>query len=107
MEFGVELSATHYAHSIDISAHLQHGSTIWTWPARSFNPNLIGAIRVDIPASLALGGTWDFHLREIRMVLVKQGFAGGWTISSIFVAHTGTPFTIFDSQTSNSKRCPA
>ena len=97
---GLNLSANYtYAHSIDnLSSTFSTGSTdLDLGLLDPFNPNLDrGDSEFDIRHRIALGGTWDVPFARNTRGVVKQ-VAGGWTISSILVAHTGTPFTIFDS----------
>jgi outer membrane receptor protein involved in Fe transport len=97
---GLNLSANYtYAHSIDnLSSTFSTGTPdLDLGLLDPSNPNLDrGASEFDIRHRIALGGTWDVPFARDTHGVMKQ-VAGGWTISSILVAHTGTPFTIFDS----------
>lgn len=97
---GLNLSANYtYAHSIDnLSSTFSTGSTdLDLGLLDPFNPNLDrGDSEFDIRHRISLGGTWDIPFARDTHGVLKQ-VAGGWTLASILVAHTGTPFTIFDS----------
>ena len=97
---GLNLSANYtYAHSIDnLSSTFSTSATNLNLGLLDpNNPNLDrGDSDFDIRHRIALGGTWEVPFARDTHGVVKQ-VAGGWTVSSIFVAHTGNPYTIFDS----------
>ena len=61
-----------------------------------FNPKLDrGSADFDLRHRFAVSGTWDLPFARHTAGLVNRVFYG-WTVSSIFTAHTGLPFTEFD-----------
>ncbi len=106
---GLNLTANYtYAHAIDnLSTTFSTGGTdLNLGQLDPFNPKLDrGDAEFDLRHRIALGGTWDVPLGRSSHGVFKQ-VAGGWTLSSIFVAHTGTPFTIFDSTNTEFQQIP-
>ena len=61
-----------------------------------FNPKLDrGNADFDVHNRLAVSGTWDVPFARNTSGITKRVF-DGWTLSSIFTAHSGLPFTLFD-----------
>ena len=62
-----------------------------------FNPHLDrGPADFDLRHRVAISGTWEIPFGKNTHGVLKQA-AHGWVVAPIFIAHTGTPFTIFDS----------
>lgn len=62
-----------------------------------FNPHLDrGPADFDLRHRVAISGTWEIPFAKNSHGVLKQA-AHGWVVAPIFIAHTGTPFTIFDS----------
>jgi len=97
---GLNLTANYtYAHAIDnLSSTFSTGATnLDLGLLDPSNPRLDrGDADFDLRHRISLGGTWEVPFARDAHGVFKQ-VAGGWTLSSIFVAHTGAPFTIFDS----------
>lgn len=106
---GLNMTANYtYAHSIDnLSTTFSTGTTnLDLGLLDPFNPRLDrGDSDFDIRHRISVGGTWDVPFARNTRGVLKQ-IAGGWTLSSIFVAHTGTPFTIFDSTNTEFQELP-
>jgi len=106
---GLNLTANYtYAHSIDnLSTTFSTGATnLNVGLLDPFNPQLDrGDSDSDLRHRISIGGTWDVPFARDTHGVLKQ-VAGGWTLSSIFVAHTGTPFTIFDSTATMYQQVP-
>jgi outer membrane receptor protein involved in Fe transport len=61
-----------------------------------FDPKLDrGSADFDVRHRVAVSGTWDLPFARHTTGLVNRVFHG-WTVSSIYSAHTGLPFTVFD-----------
>jgi hypothetical protein len=61
-----------------------------------FNPKLDrGSADFDVHNRLAVSGTWDVPFARNTSGFAKRAF-DGWTLSSIFTAHSGLPFTMYD-----------
>jgi outer membrane receptor protein involved in Fe transport len=106
---GLNLTANYtYAHAIDnLSTTFSTGGTdVNVGQLDPFNPRLDrGDAEFDLRHRISIGGTWDVPFARGTHGVVKQ-MADGWTLSSIFIAHTGTPFTIFDSTNTEFQQIP-
>ena len=106
---GLNMTANYtYSHAIDnLSSTFSTGSTnLDLGLLDPFNPRLDrGDSDFDLRHRISVGGTWEVPFARSTRGVFKQ-IADGWTLSSIFVAHTGTPFTIFDSTNTQFQELP-
>lgn len=84
--------------------------------SESFNNNNLGLLDpfanrldygyadFDIRQRFTSGFNWDLPFGKSGGLLAKNAI-GGWTLSGIFVARTGTPFTVFDCNTATATVC--
>jgi len=106
---GLNLTTNYtYAHAIDnLSTTFSTGNTILNLGLLDpFNPHLDrGNADFDLRHRVAISGTWEIPFAKNAHGVLKQ-VAHGWVVAPLFVAHTGTPFTIFDSTNTQFQELP-
>jgi outer membrane receptor protein involved in Fe transport len=97
---GLNLTSNYtYAHAIDnlSTTFSTAGGNFDLGLLDPFNPHLDrGNADFDLRHRIAISGTWEIPFAKNTHGVLKQA-AHGWVVAPIFIAHTGTPFTIFDS----------
>jgi Carboxypeptidase regulatory-like domain len=72
-----------------------------------FNPALDkGSADFDVRHRFVASGVWDLPwMKNAQNTFVRQSLSG-WSVSPIFTAWTGTPYTVFDCTNEAFARCP-
>src|SRR6266576_279611 len=106
---GLNLTTNYtYAHTIDnlSTTFSTSGGNLDLGLLDPFNPHLDrGNADFDLRHRIAISGTWEIPFAKNTHGVFKQ-VAQGWVVAPIFVAHTGTPFTIFDSTNTQFQELP-
>jgi outer membrane receptor protein involved in Fe transport len=97
---GLQLTTNYtYSHAIDnLSATFSdgQGSSFGLGLLDPYNPDLDrGNADFDIRQRFVVSGVWDLPFAKETKGIAKQ-VLDGWEVAPIFIAQTGTPFTIFD-----------
>jgi len=106
---GLNLTTNYtYAHAFDnlSSTFSTAGGNLDLGLLDPFNPHLDrGPADFDLRHRIAVSGTWEIPFAKNTHGVLKQA-AHGWVVAPIFIAHTGTPFTIFDSTNTQFQELP-
>ncbi len=106
---GLNLTSNYtYAHAIDnlSSTFSTSSGNLDLGLLDPFNPHLDrGNADFDLRHRIAISGTWEIPFAKNTHGVLRQA-AHGWVVAPIFIAHTGTPFTIFDSTNTQFQELP-
>jgi outer membrane receptor protein involved in Fe transport len=106
---GLNLTTNYtYAHAIDnlSTTFSTSGGNLDLGLLDPFNPHLDrGNADFDLRHRIAISGTWEIPFARNTHGWVKQA-AQGWVVAPIFIAHTGAPFTVFDSTNTQFQELP-
>jgi len=73
----------------------------------AFNPSLnYGNSDYNIPNRFVLSGVWELPWMKNASNAFARQILGGWGLGSIFKAHSGLPYTIYDCTNFNGTSCP-
>ena len=98
--YGIQLNANYtYAHTIDnlSSTFSEENQALNLGFLDPFNPALDkGSADYDIRHQLTVSGTWEVPWFRNSSNFLARNILGGFEFATIFRAHTGTPFTLYD-----------
>jgi hypothetical protein len=108
---GLYLNANYtWSHSIDdLSSTFTDGSPGYYMLGytNGFSPALDkGNSDFDTRNRVVISGTWNLPWGNNSSNTTTRMLLGGWQVSSIFVAHTGNPYTIYDCTNAIYATCP-
>ena len=108
---GIMLTANYtWSHSIDdLSSTFTDGyaANYMLGYTNGFTPTLDkGNSDFDTRQRFVLSGVWNIPWGGKSNNAVERNVLGGWQISTIFVAHTGNPYTVFDCTNAIYATCP-
>ena len=108
---GIMLTANYtWSHSIDdLSSTFTDGyaANYMLGYTNGFTPTLDkGNSDFDTRHRFVLSGVWNIPWGSKASNAVERQVLGGWQISTIFVAHTGNPYTVFDCTNAIYATCP-
>ena len=108
---GLYLNANYtWSHSIDdLSSTFTDGSPglYMLGYTNGFNPTLDkGNSDFDSRNRLVISGTWNLPWGNNASSTATRMLLSGWQVSSIFVAHSGNPYTIYDCSNQIYATCP-
>jgi len=109
--YGIMLNANYtWAHSIDdLSSTFTDGyaTQYMLGYTNAFDPSLDkGNSDFDTRQRFVLSGVWDMPWGNKSSNAVTRQVIGGWQVSTIFVTHTGNPYTVFDCTNGIAYTCP-